>query len=152
MSSLNEIFGIDPDAPEVIRARHLIENDQDLLDSLVRIRKERGLSQGDVAKILGVKQPSVADFEAHDSNPTMARIRRYADAVGALISHKVEMDTGQLLDDRRGQWVSASLEVEVTAPQGAREQRKVIPISAARSWSVTAADPASSSGTWILGA
>ncbi|MBB1516004.1 helix-turn-helix transcriptional regulator [Tessaracoccus sp. MC1679] len=115
MSTLDELLGLDPTSPEALRADLLVENDQELLDALVRVRKDRGLSQADVAKILGVKQPTVADFEAHDSNPTLSRIRRYAHAVGALISHRVELDSGQLLDHRRDEWVPASITVKVAA-------------------------------------
>ena len=115
MSTLDELLGLDPTSPEVLRADLLTENDRRLLDDLVRVRKERGLSQSDVAAQLGVKQPTVADFEAYDSNPTLSRIRRYAHAVGALISHRVELDSGQLLDHRRDEWLPASITVKVTA-------------------------------------
>lgn len=113
MSTLDELLGLDPTSPEVLRADLLTENDRRLLDDLVRVRKERGLSQSDVAAQLGVKQPTVADFEAYDSNPTLSRIRRYAHAVGALISHRVELDSGQLLDHRRDEWMPASIAVKV---------------------------------------
>lgn len=111
MSTLDELLGMNPTSPGVLRADLLAENDQRLLDALVRVRKERGLSQAAVASAMGVKQPTVADFEAHDSNPTLSRIRRYAHAVGALISHRVELDSGQLLDHRLDEWVPASLSV-----------------------------------------
>ena len=81
----------------------------------MQVRRERGFTQAQVAESMGVKQPTVADFEAHDSNPTLSRIRRYAHAVGALISHRVELDSGQLLDHRRDEWVPASITVKVTA-------------------------------------
>lgn len=72
MSTLDELLGLDPTSPEVLRADLLTENNRRLLDDLVRVRKERGLSQSDVAAQLGVKQPTVADFEAYDSNPTLS--------------------------------------------------------------------------------
>lgn len=98
MDALGEYLGIDPTSAEVARAELLAENDQQLLDALIRVRKERGLTQTQVAASMGVTQPTVADFEAHDTNPTLSRIRRYAHAVGALVSHRVEFDSGQLLD------------------------------------------------------
>ena len=115
MSTLDELLGLDPTSPEALRADLLAENDQELLDALVRVRRDRGLSQADVAKVMGVKQPTIADFEAHDSNPTLSRIRRYAHAVGALVSHRVELDSGQLLDHRRDEWMPASITVKVSA-------------------------------------
>ena len=115
MSTLDELLGLDPMSPEVQRADLLAENDQQLLDALVQVRRERGFTQAQVAESMGVKQPTVADFEAHDSNPTLSRIRRYAHAVGALISHRVELDSGQLLDHRRDEWLPASITVKVTS-------------------------------------
>lgn len=109
MNTLDELLGLDPASPDVLRAERLAENDRALLRELVRIRKARKLSQADVGAIMGISQPSVADFEAHDSNPTLAKIRRYAHAVRALIVHRVEPDEGQLLDARRGEWVSTSI-------------------------------------------
>ena len=100
MSTLDELLGLDPMSPEVLRADLLAENDRQLLDSLVQVRRARGFTQALVAESMGVKQPTVADFEAHDSNPTLSQIRRYAHAVGVLIYHRVEVDSGQLLDNR----------------------------------------------------
>lgn len=98
MGTIDELLGLDSTAPDSVRAALLAESDRQLLDDLVMVRKERGLSQSEVAEIMGVSQPTIADFEAHDSNPTLSRIRRYAHAVGAIVSHRVELDSGRLLD------------------------------------------------------
>lgn len=97
--ALEELLGLDPASPALLRAQLLADNDRALLSALVAIRKERGLAQAQVGELMGVSQPSVADFEAHDANPTLSRIRRYAHAVRAHVVHKVEADEGQLLDD-----------------------------------------------------
>lgn len=108
---VERILGVDPTSPDALRAEQLATNDRALMRALVAIRKERGLSQAQVGAIMGISQPSVADFEAHDANPTLAKIRRYAHAVRALIVHKVEADEGQLLDGaRRGDWVATSFQ------------------------------------------
>ncbi len=135
MNILDELLGLDPTSQEVLRADFLAENDQALMDALIRVRAERGLTQAHVAKAMGVKQPTVADFEAHDSNPTLSRIRRYAHAVGALVAHRVEIDSGQLLDDRREHWAPATLKVDVVPVQRRQPSFNVTQISAARSWS-----------------
>lgn len=108
--TLEELLGLEATSPALLRAERLADNDRALLDALVAIRRERGLTQAQVGEIMGVSQPSVADFEAYDANPTLARIRRYAHAVEALIVHKVEADEGQLLDDvRRTDWMHTTL-------------------------------------------
>ena len=100
MSTLYELLGLDPVSPEVLRADLLAENDQQLLDALVQVRRERGFTQAQVAESMGVKQTTIADFEAYDSNPTLSQIRRYAHAVGVLIYPLVEVDSRQLPDNR----------------------------------------------------
>lgn len=104
MASLEEMLGLDPQSPDMLRAEFLVTSDRELLHRLVEVRRERGLSQGQVGELMGVSQPTVAAFEAHDSNPRLSTIRRYAHAVQALVEHSVTSDHGQLVD---GSWVSA---------------------------------------------
>ncbi|MFT3877898.1 MAG: helix-turn-helix transcriptional regulator [Propioniciclava sp.] len=92
MNTLEGLLGIEPRSREVQRAEALADSDCALLRALVAVRKKRGLSQQEVGEIMGVSQASVSQFEAHDSNPTLATIRRYAHAVGALVTHHVEAD------------------------------------------------------------
>ncbi|GEL93890.1 helix-turn-helix domain-containing protein [Cellulomonas composti] len=65
------------------RADTLIEDHAALRATLVRLRREHGLSQAVVAERMGVSQPTVAGFERDDANPTLSTLRRYALAVGA---------------------------------------------------------------------
>ena len=58
-----------------------------LLDELLRARKEAGLSQAQVATLMGTKAPSVARLESALSSsgkhsPSVATLRKYARAVG----------------------------------------------------------------------
>lgn len=108
MATLEEILGIDAADPEAHRARALAVNDRKLLQALVEIREERGLSQTAVAEKLGISQPSVAAFESTGSNPKLSTIRRYAQAVGALIRHEVTQDVGQLVDEPN-RWTTAHI-------------------------------------------
>ncbi len=96
MGMVAELLGVDLDSPEMRRAEILAANDRRLLAELVRIRQARGLSQAAVGEIMGVTQPTVAAFEAYDSNPRLSSIRRYAHAVGALVHHRVEADPATL--------------------------------------------------------
>lgn len=108
MDQLADLLGIDLSSPEMVRADHLAQEDQRLMDELVKVRVDRGISQRDVARIMGVSQPRVCQFEASGSNPRLSTIRRYAMAVGALIRHTVEPDHGQLFD---GSWQTFVLKV-----------------------------------------
>ncbi|WP_433254011.1 helix-turn-helix domain-containing protein [Streptosporangium sp. CA-135522] len=84
-----ELLGIDLDDPEVRRESEAIERDMRLIETLVRLRRARGLTQAQVAERMGRSQPAVSDFERLGGDPHLSTIRRYALAVGADVSHLV---------------------------------------------------------------
>lgn len=91
------------------RARFLAREDRELKAALIRVRRNSELSQKDVADRLGVTQQSIHKFERYDSDPKASTIRRYANAVGALVEHRVHTDTGQSVHlAARNRWVNAS--------------------------------------------
>ncbi|MGF6833988.1 DNA-binding XRE family transcriptional regulator [Paenarthrobacter sp. TE4293] len=106
---LAESLGLEIDSPSLQRAEYLADQDLDLLTALVAVRKERGLTQKVIAERLGVSQASIASFEKHGNDPKLSTIRKYAHAVGALVAHRVESDSGQLQDSRRAAWTPVHL-------------------------------------------
>ena len=50
--------------------------------NLKRIRTEKGISQGDIARSLGVSRGFVSKIENGKTNPTLATIARLANAIG----------------------------------------------------------------------
>jgi len=52
---------------------------------LVRLRKESGLSQLEVAGRMGIYLSAVAEFERYSSDPTLSMVERYALAVHARV-------------------------------------------------------------------
>lgn len=52
-------------------------------------RLHAGLSQADVAKLMGITSYSVAALESLDSDPCLSTLRRYALAVGVYVAHDV---------------------------------------------------------------
>lgn len=78
------------------RAKYLARQNRELIAKLVQIRKDAGLTQGDVAQLLGHTQQAVSEFERMLAPASMSRISNYAHAVGALVTHHVTKDTGQL--------------------------------------------------------
>ena len=71
------------------RADSLVDAHEELMRSLIELRKRHGISQEVVAERMSVSQPTVAAFERYDSNPTLSTIRRYALAVGGRIQNSV---------------------------------------------------------------
>ncbi len=87
-------FSFDPDSPSQRRADALAFADEKLHSDLVAARIRAGLTQQTVAERLGVSQPTIAAFERYDNDPHLSTVRRYAHAVGVVISHSVREDDG----------------------------------------------------------
>ncbi|MGC2941838.1 MULTISPECIES: helix-turn-helix domain-containing protein [unclassified Brevibacterium] len=83
--------------PEFVKARAkvLAREDRELKAALIRTRQESGLSQKDVAEIMGVSQQAIHKLERYDSDPKASTMRRYANALGAMYEHRVHRDHGQ---------------------------------------------------------
>jgi predicted XRE-type DNA-binding protein len=84
-----ELLGIDLDDPEVQRENAAIDRDMRLIETLVSIRRERGMTQAEVAERMGRSQPAVSDFERLGGDPHLSTIRRYALAIGVDVLHAV---------------------------------------------------------------
>lgn len=56
-----------------------------LEEALLALRESRGLTQAQVAKLLGISQPAVAKLEAGARNVKLATLCRYAEALGAQL-------------------------------------------------------------------
>jgi transcriptional regulator with XRE-family HTH domain len=128
MTTIEEFFQADLTNPSQLRAIELAKNDYRFLSELVKIRKDLGLSQQDVADRLGISQPAVAAFERHDADPKMSTIRRYAHAVGILVGHVAEKDEGQLLE---GEWTPMALYIKATVSD---LSSKSFPAAANKKW------------------
>jgi transcriptional regulator with XRE-family HTH domain len=109
MLSIEEQLGIDTSDPEIKRAEFLADQIAELLQHLVAVRKRRGLTQADLAKKLNVTQATIAAFERSSNDPKLSTVRKYANAVGALVALNVELDDGQLFDGRADRWNRTNL-------------------------------------------
>ncbi len=56
---------------------------------IARLRIARGLTQTQLAKMVGTKQPSIARLEKGESSPDLAFLKRLANALGARIEVNV---------------------------------------------------------------
>lgn len=83
-------------ARDVGLARRVDEllNQMRIEQGLVALRKARGLSQSQLAKILHVSQPRIAKIESgHVNNMELKTLVRYAAALGARV--KIEFPNGR---------------------------------------------------------
>ncbi len=51
-------------------------------ENLKRIRTERGITQGDISRSLGVSRGFISNIENGKANPTLATIAKLAKAIG----------------------------------------------------------------------
>lgn len=77
------------DTPTGRRTLALVNAEWKLVDDLVAFRKSKGLSQTDVAKLLGIRQPAVAAFENHENEPKYSTLIRYSLAIEAELAIEV---------------------------------------------------------------
>lgn len=79
------------------RAKVLANNDRTMRRELVQLRREAGLTQQDVADMMGCTQQAVQKLERYDADPKLSTLRRYVNAIGALVTHEVRRDEGTSL-------------------------------------------------------
>lgn len=53
-----------------------------LASNVYRLRKDRGLTQEQLAEAVGVRQPRIAEVERGDSNPRLETLEKLAGALG----------------------------------------------------------------------
>ncbi len=118
-------------------AAALYEDHGDLnrvIDSLVALRRALGLTQTEVARRMGVKQPTISGFENEGSDPHLSTLQRYARAVAARLCLQIEMPAScDWLDQSH---YSAHVRPAVRVAE-AKVQRSTTATSARR-WSVVA--------------
>lgn len=79
--------------PEFRLAYDALEDEFAALGALLHARKDAGLTQADVAALMGVSQPVLARIESslgsHKHSPSLATLRKYADACGKKLIIKM---------------------------------------------------------------
>jgi len=63
---------------------------QKLGRNLKRIRKEKGISQGDIVRSLGMDRSFISNIENGKTNPTLATIAKLAKAIGVSVGELME--------------------------------------------------------------
>jgi transcriptional regulator with XRE-family HTH domain len=82
LDELFESIGHDSNHPDAIAAGADFTNFEDFIRLLCDKRRTAGLTQTDVAKLMGTHQSVISDFELMGGNPKIQTIQRYARAVG----------------------------------------------------------------------
>lgn len=59
-------------------------------DQIARLRLERGLTQAELAALVGTRQPSIARLEKGETLPSLAFLKRVAEALGVRLVVRFE--------------------------------------------------------------
>lgn len=70
-------------------ARRIYE-ESELAYQVARLRIMRGLTQQELAELVGTKQPSIARLESGRTNPSLRSLTRVLDALGGSLSLEAE--------------------------------------------------------------
>jgi transcriptional regulator with XRE-family HTH domain len=84
----------DRDLPAFPGFREISTSRQRLLDDLVADRRARGLTQTEVAALMGTSQSAVARLEARGSDLRLSTLERYAGALDRAIEWRVAAAPG----------------------------------------------------------
>lgn len=71
--------------PKFVRAWEKIEPEYQLARALIGLRLKKKLSQQELAKKIGSKQPVISRIEAMSSTPTVSLLKRVAEALGTRL-------------------------------------------------------------------
>jgi ribosome-binding protein aMBF1 (putative translation factor) len=70
-----------------------LEPEFSLLGELLRARQKAGLSQADIAELMGTKAPAITRLESSLTNgkhsPSIATLKKYAEALGCHLQIKI---------------------------------------------------------------
>lgn len=93
-----ELLGLDMNDPVTVALDEATARDMGLIERLVQVRRDRGLTQRDIAERMGCSQPNVSAFERIGGDPHMSTVRRYAVAVGVRIHWQVSVEQSPIRD------------------------------------------------------
>ncbi|NIH07144.1 helix-turn-helix domain-containing protein [Providencia rettgeri] len=93
MSTLKELMAKESPESQARIVAKVEELRQEVI--LSQLRNELQISQSELAKAMGVKQPTVAKMEQVDNDPRLSTLKRYVVALGGELSIDVKLPTGK---------------------------------------------------------
>jgi len=83
--------------PEIVHAAKA-RAERELFElRLAQLREQLELSQSELAKALGISQPSVANLEKRGAEIKLSSLKRYVEAMGGKLSLDIELPDGKHL-------------------------------------------------------
>ena len=79
--------------PEIRREYEALKPKYDMIRSLIARRSKLGISQAELARIIGTKQPAISRLEKGDYNTTLSTFFKVAEALDLDVSLKAKRKT-----------------------------------------------------------
>jgi len=79
--------------PEIRQEYEALKPRYDMIRSLIKRRSQLGISQTQLARIIGTKQPAISRLEKGDYNTTLSTFFKVADALDLEVSLKTRKTT-----------------------------------------------------------
>lgn len=90
-STIKEYIADQMKDPKFKKAWHDLDAEFELLESMVKVREKAGLTQAELAKKIGTKQPALSRLERGGfRKATVETLRKIADALDARLVIKLE--------------------------------------------------------------
>ena len=70
---------------EIKQAYDELEPEQQIIQAVLTLRLKKGLSQKQLAKKVGTRQPSISRLESGDYNPSLNFLKKLAEALDAKL-------------------------------------------------------------------
>jgi transcriptional regulator with XRE-family HTH domain len=74
---------------EVQNELKMNEAEYKIIEEIIMARKERNLTQKDLAELIGTKQSNISRFESGNYNPSLDFLNKLASAVGKKLEVKI---------------------------------------------------------------
>lgn len=88
----SELQRVMKEDPKIVKHVEEFNHEYGLIQSLIKARKEAGLTQKDVSKRSGLTQQMISRIEKIDNSPTLTNLLKYIDAIGVAFNvQKIKM-------------------------------------------------------------
>ena len=85
MSTFKEFLDEQLKDPEFRKEWDDLQPEMAIVQEIINVRKEKGLTQSDLAKLTGIAQSDISKFETGAGNPSLKTLRRLAHGLGKKV-------------------------------------------------------------------
>ena len=130
MTNAFDLLGLDREDPEIATAVEDFDELADFILMLVKTRKDRKISQKQIAAAMGTTQSVVSSIERIGGNPTIRTLQRYARALDLRVVLAIENAIRTARDDASISALDGGEHAQTRLSQKPRHSRTRLPLTA----------------------